>query len=162
EYGITSARGAVHINRALRRAGLLEVRSELGRELLDAGASRAFAVSDHQIAHVYISKPEDVALVADVLLNEDGIEQVLDAEGKRRWGLDLERSGELLALTKADRWFSYYYWLEDEQAPDFATTVDIHRKPGYDPVELFFDPKFRAPALTAAFKLLKRKLGFRT
>jgi predicted AlkP superfamily pyrophosphatase or phosphodiesterase len=162
EYGITKTRDAVHINRALRRAGLLEVRHELGRELLDAGASRAFAVSDHQLAHVYVARPEDVPLVAEVLRHEEGIERVLDAEGKRQSGLDHERSGELVAISKADRWFSYYYWLDDDQAPDFATTVDIHRKPGYDPVELFFDPKLRIPTLAAAFRLLKRKLGFRT
>ena len=40
EYGITAVTGAVHLNRALREAGLLRVREELGRELLDAGASR--------------------------------------------------------------------------------------------------------------------------
>lgn len=162
EYGITPTRDAVHINRALRRAGLLTVREELGRELLDAGASRAFAVSDHQIAHVYVSNRDDIHMVAELLRGEEGIEHVLDAQTKRDCGLDHERSGELVALSKPDRWFSYYYWLDDAQAPDFATTVDIHRKPGYDPVELFFDPKLRSPALAGGMRLLKRKLGFRT
>ncbi len=162
EYGITPTRDAIHINRILRRAGLLSVREELGRELLDAGASRAFAVSDHQVAHVYVAAPDDVPLVADLLRREEGIEQVLDAEGKRSAGLDHERSGELIAVSKSDRWFSYYYWLDEARAPDFATTVDIHRKPGYDPVELFFDPKLPLPFLAAGYRLLKRKLGFRT
>lgn len=162
EYGITKTRDAVHLNRVLRRAGLLAVRTELGRELLDAGASRAFAVADHQIAHVYIRDPQDVPTVANLLRAEDGVETVLDAEGKRQYGLDHERSGELVAISHADRWFSYYYWLDDAHAPDFATTVDIHRKPGYDPVELFFDPELRVPALSAALRLAKRKLGFRT
>lgn len=162
EYGITKTQDAVHINRVLRRAGLLTVREELGREQLDAGASRAFAMSDHQVAHVYIRKPEDVPLVAELLRREDGIEHVLDVEGKRHWGVDHERSGELVAISAANRWFSYYYWLDDARAPDFATTVDIHRKPGYDPVELFFDPRLRIPTLSAALRLLKRKLGFRS
>lgn len=162
EYGITPVREAVHINRALRRAGFVAIREELGRELLDPGASRAFAVADHQLAHVYVANPADVALVRDVLEREDGIERVLEGDEKRAWGLEHERSGELVALTKADRWFSYYYWLEERRAPDFAATVDIHRKPGYDPVELFFDPELRVPAVSAALRLAKRKLGFRS
>lgn len=162
EYGITPVREAVHINRALRRAGFIATREELGRELLDPGASRAFAVADHQLAHVYVANPADVPLVRAVLEREDGIERVVEGDERHAWGLDHERSGELIALTKADRWFSYYYWLEEERAPDFAATVDIHRKPGYDPVELFFDPELRMPAVSAALRLAKRKLGFRS
>ncbi len=162
EYGITRVEDAVHINRVLRRAGFLEVREELGREVLDAGASRAFAVSDHQVAHVYVADASDVAAVRRLLQAEEGIEHVLDDEGKRQWGLAHERSGELVAISKADRWFSYYYWLDARRAPDFASTVDIHRKPGYDPVELFFDPKLLSPGMAAGLRLAKRKLGFRT
>jgi hypothetical protein len=92
----------------------------------------------------------------------DGVERVLDAAGKKEFGLDHERSGELVAISRAERWFSYYYWLDDRLAPDFARTVDIHRKPGYDPVELFFDPALAAPKLASAWRLAKRKLGFRT
>lgn len=161
EYGITKVTNAVHINRVLRQAGFIQVREELGREILDAGASRAFAVADHQIAHVYVKDPKDVPEVRGLLQSVDGIEHVLDETGKSQWGLDHERSGELVALSRADRWFSYYYWLDEQRAPDFASTVDIHRKPGYDPVELFFDPKLRAPGLAAAMRLAKRKLGFR-
>jgi predicted AlkP superfamily pyrophosphatase or phosphodiesterase len=162
EYGITPVVAAIHINRALREAGLIEVRVELGRELLDPGASRAFALADHQVAHVYVQHGHSVPSVKALLEGVDGIEQVLDNEGKRAFGLDHPRSGELVAISKPDRWFSYYYWLDDDRAPDFARTVDIHRKPGYDPVELFIDPAVRVPPLAVGWRLLKRKLGFRT
>lgn len=162
EYGITKATDAVHINRALRQAGLLAVRpEEFGREVLDAGASEAFAMSDHQIAHIYVKDPERIAEVAELVAALDGVESVWGDEGKRANGLDHQRSGELVAVCKADRWFSYYYWLDDEKAPDFARTVDIHRKPGYDPVELFIDPEIRTPMLKTGWKLAKRKLGQR-
>ncbi|HSR70892.1 MAG TPA: alkaline phosphatase family protein [Kiloniellales bacterium] len=162
EYGITPVTDAVHINRALRRAGLIQVRVEMGRELLDAGASEAFAVADHQLAHVYVRRPERIAEVKALLEGLDGVESVLDDEGKRAAGLDHPRSGELVAVSRADRWFSYYYWLDDARAPDFARTVDIHRKPGYDPVELFVDPAIRWPMPAIGSRLARRKLGFRT
>jgi predicted AlkP superfamily pyrophosphatase or phosphodiesterase len=162
EYGITKAKDAVHINRALREAGLIAVRpEECGREVLDAGASDAFAMADHQIAHIYVKNPERVAEVAKLIASLDGVESVWDKDGKRANGLDHPRSGELVAVSEADRWFSYYYWLDDSKAPDFARTVDIHRKPGYDPVELFVDPAIQYPKLTAGWKLVKRKLGQR-
>ena len=162
EYGITQATDAVHINRALREAGLIAVRpEEFGREILDAGASEAFAMADHQIAHVYVKNPERIAEVARLVAGLDGVESVWDADGKRANGLDHPRSGELVAVSEADRWFSYYYWLDDDKAPDFARTVDIHRKPGYDPVELFVDPEIRFPMLATGWKLAKRKLGQR-
>ncbi|WP_146347362.1 alkaline phosphatase family protein [Phaeobacter marinintestinus] len=162
EYGITQATDAVHINRALRQAGLLAVRpEEFGREVLDAGASEAFAMADHQIAHIYVKNPDRIAEVAALVAGLDGVENVWDADGKRANGLDHARSGELVAVSKADRWFSYYYWLDDEKAPDFARTVDIHRKPGYDPVELFVDPELRFPMLSTGLKLARRKLGQR-
>ncbi len=163
EYGITPVTDAVHINRALREAGLIAVRpEEHGREILDPGASAAFAVADHQIAHVYVNDRARLAEVRALLEKLEGVERVLDEAGKRELGLDHPRSGELVAISKAERWFSYYYWLEDRLAPDFARTVDIHRKPGYDPVELFFDPALAAPKLASAWRLAKRKLGLRT
>ena len=162
EYGITKATEAVHINRALRREGLVAVRpEEHGREVLDAGASEAFAMADHQIAHIYVKNPDRIPEVAKLVAGLDGVESVWDAEGKRANGLDHPRSGELVAISQADRWFSYYYWLDDEKAPDFARTVDIHRKPGYDPVELFVDPEIRFPTMATGWKLAKRKLGQR-
>jgi predicted AlkP superfamily pyrophosphatase or phosphodiesterase len=162
EYGITPTTDAVHINRALRHKGLIAVRpEEFGREVLDCGASSAFALADHQIAHVYVNDKSRIGEVRALLESLDGVESVLDEAGQRAIGLNHARSGELVAISKADRWFSYYYWLDDALAPDFARTVDIHRKPGYDPVELFIDPQLRFPLLATAWRLGKRKLGMR-
>ena len=161
EYGITPVTDAVHINRALRQAGLIEVREEMGREQLDAGASAAFALADHQIAHVYVKSGTSISEVAKLIAALDGVEAVLDKDGQQAIGLAHERSGELVAISQPDRWFSYYYWLDDERAPDYARTVDIHRKPGYDPVELFLDPELRFPKLAVGSRLAKRKMGFR-
>jgi predicted AlkP superfamily pyrophosphatase or phosphodiesterase len=161
EYGITPVTGAVHVNRALRDAGLVQVRTELGRELLDPGASEAFAVADHQVAHVYVRRPERVAEVARLLESLSGVEQVLAEDGKRGTRLDHPRSGELVLVARPDRWFTYYYWLDDARAPDYARTVDIHRKPGYDPVELFLDPALRLPKAKIGWRLAKKALGFR-
>ena len=161
EYGIAPVNTPVHPNRALRDAGLLATRLELGRERLDAGASRAFAVADHQVAHVYVRDPADVSTAASVLRGTPGVARVLDADAKRDAGLDHPRSGELVALAEPGCWFTYYYWLDDAVAPDYARTVDIHRKPGYDPCELFLDPacRFIKPRLMA--KVLARKAGVR-
>jgi predicted AlkP superfamily pyrophosphatase or phosphodiesterase len=161
EYGVTEVSGPIHINRMLRESGHLAVREELGRELLNPGASEAFAVADHQIAHVYIKSPDRIPEVTRLLEGVTGIELVLDTDGKRRHGLDHSRSGELVALSQSDRWFTYYYWHDDSRAPDFSRTVDIHRKPGYDPVELFIDPCLRLPRFRIARRLLQKKLGFR-
>ncbi|WP_394825238.1 alkaline phosphatase family protein [Pendulispora albinea] len=161
EYAITKVRGAVHINRALREAGLLRVREELGLEKLDAGGSEAFAVADHQVAHVYVRRKERLSEVKRLLEGLDGVERVLDEEGKRAAFLDHPRSGDLVAIANADTWFSYYYWQNDDKAPDFARTVDIHRKPGYDPVELFVDPKLKLPALRVGARVAQKMLGFR-
>jgi predicted AlkP superfamily pyrophosphatase or phosphodiesterase len=161
EYGITPVSDAIHVNRALREAGFLRVREEVGLEQLDAGASRAFAVADHQVAHVYVKNPAEIAAVRALCEKLDGVEQVLDGAGKQAAGLDHERAGELVLVSRADRWFSYYFWLDDARAPDYARTVDIHLKPGYDPVELFIDPKLTFPMLKVGRRLLARKLGFR-
>jgi predicted AlkP superfamily pyrophosphatase or phosphodiesterase len=161
EYGIREVSRPVHINRVLRRHGHIAVRTELGRELLDPGASAAFAVADHQIAHVYINDPSRLGAIRAHLEHTAGIERVLDAGGKQQYGIDHPRSGELVAIADPDAWFTYYYWDDDERAPDFARTVEIHRKPGYDPVELFLDPAIRIPALTVGWKLAKRKIGLR-
>ena len=162
EYGITGVAGPIAINRALRQAGLIAVREEQGGELLDPGASAAFAVADHQLAHVYVRRPEQLAAAQDLLLRLDGVEQVLDAEAQRAAGIRHPRAGELVAVARADRWFSYPYWLDDDRAPDFARTVEIHRKPGYDPAELFLDPVLRWPKASIAWRLAKKALGFRT
>lgn len=161
EYGITEVTGAVHINRVLRDAGMLRVKPELGREMLDAGASEAFAVVDHQVAHIYVRRADRIEEVRRIVEVVEGVETVLGEEGKRAHGLDHARAGELVAISAADRWFTYYFWNDDEVAPDYARTVDIHRKPGYDPVELFLDPEIRIPALKLGWTLARKALGFR-
>jgi predicted AlkP superfamily pyrophosphatase or phosphodiesterase len=161
EYGITAVRDAVPINRILRQEGYLRAQDNLVGELLDAGVSRAFAVADHQIAHVYVKDPRDVPAVKALLERQDGIERVLDEAGKREFGLDHPRAGELVAIAARDRWFSYYYWLDETKAPDFARTVEIHKKPGYDPLELLLDPRIAFPKLKIATTLARKALGFR-
>ncbi|MER6128054.1 nucleotide pyrophosphatase/phosphodiesterase family protein [Streptomyces sp. NPDC001795] len=161
EYGIMPVSRPVDINRALRRAGLLEVHTQDGMEYLDPWTSRAFAVADHQVAHVYVKDPADMDTVTKLLGDLDGIDQVLDAAGKQAHGLAHERSGELVAVAAPDAWFTYYYWLDDARAPDFARQVEIHRKPGYDPAELLYDDTVPAVKLRAAGQVARKKLGFR-
>ncbi|MEU0772048.1 alkaline phosphatase family protein [Streptomyces albogriseolus] len=161
EYGITEVSRPVDINRALRRAGLLDVHTQAGMEYLDPWKSRAFAVADHQIAHVYVADPADLPAVRQVLERLPGLGTLLDEAGRKEHGLDHPRSGELVALAEPDSWFTYYYWLDDEFAPDFARLVDIHRKPGYDPAELLFDHTDRWVKLRAAGALTRKRLGLR-
>ncbi|MDP9401695.1 MAG: alkaline phosphatase family protein [Actinomycetota bacterium] len=161
EYGIVPVSRPVHLNRVLRRHGLVSVRDELGHELLDAGASTAFAVADHQVAHVYVNDRARAGEVRALLEAVEGVERVVDEEGRRAYGLDHPRSGELVAIAEPDAWFTYYFWLDDARAPDYARTVDIHRKPGYDPVELFVDPAIRRPKLAIGRRLVRSRLGFR-
>jgi len=162
EYGITPVSDGVALNRVLRQAGLLRVQEvDLGWELLDAGACEAFAVADHQLAHVYVKNPQRIGEVKGILEATPGVAEVLDRDGQAAYGIDHPRAGELVAVASPDRWFTYYYWLDDAKMPDFARSVDIHRKPGYDPVELFLDPTLSLPMLRIAGKLAKKKLGFR-
>ncbi len=162
EYGITEVHRPIHLNRILRDAGFLSIRRESsGWETLDCGASRAFAVADHQVAHVYVKNAGDVAKVKALLEPVEGIERVLDDVGQKSVGLDHQRSGELVCVSERDAWFTYYFWLDDCLAPDYARTVDIHRKPGYDPAELLVDPSIRFPKLRVARRLARKMLGFR-
>ncbi len=159
EYGIVNVSKPVHINRVLRQQGLIAVRRELGRDVFDPGASAAFAVADHQVAHVYVADPRRTPEIAALLASTPGIDAVLDDTGQRDHRVRHGRSGDLIAVAAPDAWFTYYYWLDDRVAPDYARTVDIHRKPGYDPVELILDPKMTAPMLQVAWKLAQRKAG---
>jgi predicted AlkP superfamily pyrophosphatase or phosphodiesterase len=161
EYGISPVDNPIHLNRVFRAQGWLQVKNELGRELLDFGASRVFAVADHQVAHVYCNEPSLANAVRTLLEQQPGISEVWDSGAKRKQGLDHTRSGDLIAVADDHSWFSYYYWLEDNRAPDFARTVDIHRKPGYDPVELFLDPATPMIKAKIAWRLLQKKMGFR-
>lgn len=162
EYGISPVSVPIHVNRALREAGLLGVRVEDGGELLDVPQSRAFAVADHQIAHIYVADAALLGEVRRIVAALPGVEHVLDRAEQGAYGLDHPNSGELVALARHDAWFTYYYWLDDARAPDFARTVEIHRKPGYDPVELFLDPAIRSPKLAIGWRLARRSLGLRT
>jgi hypothetical protein len=162
EYGVTPAARPVDINRALRSEGLLEVYTQAGMEYLDTWTSRAFAVADHQIAHVYVADPADLAAVRKVCAGLAGVGEVLDEPAKAAHGLDHPRAGELVLVAEPDAWFTYYYWLDDARAPDFARLVEIHRKPGYDPAELLFDPVAPAAARRrAGVALARKKLGLR-
>ncbi len=161
EYGITPVHKPIALNRVLRKKGYLAIREERGLEILDPGASKAFAVADHQIAHIYINDKSLIPEIKKMMEEADGVEYVLDEEGKKKNGLDHERSGDLIAIANKDSWFSYYYWLDDAKAPDFARIVDIHKKPGYDPVEMFMNPKIKFILPKIILKVLKKKLGFR-
>jgi predicted AlkP superfamily pyrophosphatase or phosphodiesterase len=161
EYGITAVRRSIALNRVFRAKGWIAIKDELGRELLDCGASKAFAIADHQIAHIYVNDPALLPAVRATVEATEGVARVLGAEEKRAAGLDHARSGDLVAFSAEDAWFTYYYWDDDAKAPDFARCVDIHRKYGYDPVELFFARPEGLSKLRAAGKLLRKKLGFR-
>jgi len=156
EYGIAPVSNPIHINRILRQEGLLNIRIERGLELLDAGASKAFAVADHQVAHIYINDPSVKEGVRSLVEKIDGVKLVLDKEAQKDFGIAHERSGDLVLMADEKSWFTYYFWLDDAVAPDYARVVDIHKKPGYDPVEMFMTSKGRA-----AYKLLRKKAGFR-
>ena len=162
EYGITNVNHPVHLNRVLRDNGLLSVRIERGLELLDAGASKAFAVADHQIAHVYLNDKSVKESVYQLLQETKGVEKVLSGDQLKTFGLDHERSGDFVVIADTDSWFTYYFWNDDIKAPDYARMVDIHKKPGYDPVELFMNPKDKFIVPKVIWKLLKKKMGFRT
>ncbi len=162
EYGHCDVTKPVLLNRILREAGMLTVRRGPFGEQLDTFISRAFAVCDHQVAHVYVVAQDDIAKVQELLASQHGVMRVLEGRKRHQLGLDHSRSGELVVLSEPDCWFAYPYWLDDALAPDFARTVDIHRKAGYDPCELFFDPQLLWPMGRAIRRLIQKKLGFRT
>lgn len=150
EYAMTNVSGAVYPNRVLRQAGLVGIREQDGREHLDLRASRAFAMVDHQLAHVYVKDPGKVAEVAALFRGLPGIEHVCAGAELAAIGMDHVRSGEIVLIAHEDHWFAYPWWLDDALAPPFARTVDIHRKPGYDPLEMFFDPATKGISLNTA------------
>ncbi len=162
EYGITNVDQPIHPNRILRKKGYVNIREERGLELLDAGASKAFAVSDHQISHIYVKDKSEIDTLKKIFESEPGIEKVLTGNDIEKAHLNHERSGDLVLVADARSWFTYYFWMDDAKAPDFARMVDIHKKPGYDPVEMFTDPKDHLVVPKIIWKLLKKKLGFRT
>lgn len=161
EYGHCDVTRPVYVNRVLRERKWLAVRPGPFGEQLDTFGSRAFAVCDHQVAHVYVRDPADVPRVRELLAGVDGVARMLVGHGKADVGLDHPRSGEIVLLSARDAWFAYPFWLDDALAPDYARAVAIHQKPGFDPCEMFFDPRLRFPRAYAARKVLRKKLGFR-
>ena len=162
EYGITNVNNPIHLNRVLRIEGLLSIRIERGLELLDAGASAAFAVADHQIAHIYLNDLTLKSQVIKLLEKVKGVEKVLYGEALKEVNLSHGRCGDIVVVADATSWFTYYFWLDDALAPDYARMVDIHKKPGYDPVEMLTDPADKLVMAKVIGKLLKKKMGFRT
>jgi predicted AlkP superfamily pyrophosphatase or phosphodiesterase len=161
EYGISPVSRTIHLNRIFREKGWIQVKDELGLETLDCGASKAFAVADHQVAHVYVNDPTIRWEVRKLLGNTPGIEEVRETTDEWQEGVATERAGDFIAVAAPDAWFTYYFWKNDDVAPDYARTIDIHRKPGYDPCELFVDPAIRYPKLRIGKFLLKKKFGLR-
>ncbi len=161
EYGISPVTRPIHLNRLFRAKGWLQLKNELGRETLECGQSRAFAVADHQVAHVYVNDRSILGEVRTLLETTPGIEEVRVPAESWGPGKGTERAGDFIAVAAPDAWFTYYFWENDDLAPDYARTIDIHRKPGYDPCELFIDPAISAPKLRIGKFLLKKKLGMR-
>ncbi|MBM3996701.1 MAG: alkaline phosphatase family protein [Planctomycetes bacterium] len=162
EYTHVPTDTPIYINRVLAEKGWLAARDGPFGQQLEAYASRAFAVCDHQVAHVYVNDDSHVAPVRDLLAVTRGIDRVYAGEERAEIGLNHPRAGDLVVLAKPNAWFAYPFWLDDAKAPDYARTVDIHRKPGYDPCELFFDPNLWWGKGRAFGKLALKKLGFRT
>ncbi|HMP16945.1 MAG TPA: alkaline phosphatase family protein [Gemmatales bacterium] len=162
EYSHVDVQRPVYLNRTLREGGWLQIRSGPFGEQLDTFSSQAFAVCDHQLAHIYVKNQADVEKLKDQLKALQGVARVVSGEERAELGLQHPRSGEMIVLAEPDAWFAYPFWLNDKQAPDYARCIDIHRKPGFDPCELFFDPKLFWPMGRAIRRLVQKKLGFRT
>ena len=161
EYGHCDVTRPILVNRALRAAGFLTVRDGPFGETLDTFASRAFAVCDHQVAHVYVRDEDDQPAVNDLLGDLPGIDDICCGDECAELGLDHPRSGEMVLFAEPHAWFAYPYWTDDAHAPDFARTIDIHRKPGFDPCEMLYDPRLKSPRAAAAYRVLRKKLGLR-
>ncbi len=162
EYGHCDVSRPILPNRVLREAGLVSVRPGPFGDQVELFQSRAFAVCDHQLAHVYVRRADDIPRVRELMAALPGVDHVYAGDDRAEIELDHPRSGEIVVLSEPDAWFAYPFWLDGTQAPDYARTVDIHRKPGYDPCELVFDPKLTFPKFKAMRRLVQKKLGFRT
>jgi len=162
EYTHVQVDHPIYLNRILREAGLLVARDGPFGEQLEPYASSAFAVCDHQVAHVYLHSSASLEKVRETIAQQPGVGHVYAGEERSEIGLNHSRAGDLVVLAKPNAWFAYPFWLDDQRAPDYARTVDIHRKPGYDPCELFFDPNLLWGKGRAITKVLAKKLGLRT
>ncbi len=151
EYTITPVDHVTYPNRVLREEGLLTVRETDDGEVIDFEQSQAFAMVDHQYSHIFVAGGDEklAVRVAELFRGTPGVAEALVGTQRFRYGLEHARSGEVVLISTPRSWQAYYWWLEDDRAPRFARTVDIHRKPGYDPVELFFDPATKSIPLDA-------------
>jgi predicted AlkP superfamily pyrophosphatase or phosphodiesterase len=140
DYGFAPVDQPVFLNRVLRNAGFLNVEDAPNGERLDPGTSRAFAVCDNQVAHVYVARAEDIVAVRSLLGATPGVREVLDAGAQARAGIAHARSGELIATSTPRAWFAYPYWSEPAKTPDFAECIAIFEKIGTDTCELFLKP----------------------
>jgi predicted AlkP superfamily pyrophosphatase or phosphodiesterase len=161
EYGILPVDAPVYLNRELRKAGLLATRDTHFGELIDVPESPVVPVVDHQVAHLTVDDPGVRAETAALLRSLPGVGDVYVGDERSAVGLDHPHAGEIVAFSEPSRWFAYPYWLAPDRAPDFAPTVDIHRKPGYDPLEMSFAPRLRLPKVHVMRRLVARRLGFR-
>jgi hypothetical protein len=159
EYAIVPVDHVLFPNRLLRDAGLLKVNESDGGEQLDLAGSKAWAMVDHQFSHIFVqdSDPKVIKKVSRLFNKDAGVAEVLTAESLGEYGLDHPRSGDVVLVSEPHSWQAYYWWEEDAKAPAYARTVDIHRKPGYDPVELFFDARSKSIPLNA--KLVRGSHG---
>ena len=141
EYTIVEVDHVSYPNRLLREQGCLQVIDVDGREQLDFENSQAWAMVDHQFSHVFINQPDETRIsnLKSVFENADGFEYVLSGTERDQFAMDHQRSGDIVLISSPNSWQAYYWWFDDAKAPEFASTVDIHRKPGYDPIELHFD-----------------------
>lgn len=151
EYVITPVDHVTYPNRILRDAGLLTLRVEEDGEHLDLASTPVWALVDHQFSHLFVkdANPQVIQEVVERFEDQDGIAEVLVGEDRNKYGLDHQRAGEVVLVSTSNSWQAYYWWLDDAAAPGFARTVDIHRKPGYDPVELHFDRATKSIPLDA-------------
>jgi len=138
EYGFNEVRKSIAPNLILRQNGLLSVRKIKEKEYINYEDSKAFAMVDHQVAHLFV-KPGYEELVKTKLKNHEGVAIILDETLQKKFKINHPRSGDLILSSQNDSWYNYHWWEEEKYAPDFTFNVDIHRKPGYDPLELFMD-----------------------
>jgi predicted AlkP superfamily pyrophosphatase or phosphodiesterase len=160
-YHMNQVDTPIHLNRSLREQGWLKVVRNAAGELIDYGTSQAFALADHQLAHIYVRNEQIRTAVREHLSSIEGIDEILGGEALTAAGLAHANSGDLVVTAKPNAWFTYYYWQDDSAAPDFARTVAIHDKPGYDPCEMILDPSIAFPKLKVGWLLARKTLGFR-
>ena len=135
EYAVHPVSRSIQPNRILKEAGLLKL---IGREI-DYQRSTAFVLCDHQIGYLFSHDERAIELLKDA-----GLENVTSSAPGHR------RAGDASVQAPEDGWLDYRWWSDEADAPEFASTVDIHRKPGYDPLELFVDLKTRRIASDAS------------